>query len=106
MNVQQFVPRIDCKAFAKCGVKSLSHCRRYRGEDSDCIGCNLIHRKPRNRLKDSHGKEMKLCTHCGRSYYLNRFYDRTVSHNGKVYHYKSSWCRMCMSAENGKRAQK
>ena len=33
MSTHSFV-RVDCKAFAKCGVKSLSHCRRYRGEDN------------------------------------------------------------------------
>ena len=35
MSTHSFV-RVDCKAFAKCGVKSLSHCRRYRGEDNYC----------------------------------------------------------------------
>ncbi|UVP64293.1 hypothetical protein NXW33_18360 [Bacteroides fragilis] len=30
MNIIQTIPRIDCKAFAKCGKKSLSHCRRYK----------------------------------------------------------------------------
>ena len=34
--------RVDCVAFAKCGVKSLSHCRRYRGEDNYCKGCTLF----------------------------------------------------------------
>jgi len=33
MNVIQSVPRQDCKVFAKCGVKSLSHWRRYRGNE-------------------------------------------------------------------------
>ena len=51
--------RVDCKAFAKCGVKSLSHCRRYRGEDTYCKGCTLIRRKPRNRMFDADGREMK-----------------------------------------------
>ena len=45
MSVHSSV-RVDCKAFAKCGVKSLSHCRRYRGEDNYCKGCTLIRRKP------------------------------------------------------------
>lgn len=55
MTVFQSVPRKDCKVFAKCGVESLSHCCRYCDEDSDRIGCNLIHRKPRNCLKDLYG---------------------------------------------------
>ena len=59
--------RVDCVAFAKCGVKSLSHCRRYRGEDNYCKGCTLIRRKPRNRKFDAGGREMKKCTHCGQS---------------------------------------
>lgn len=58
MSTHSFV-RVDCKAFAKCGVKSLSHCRRYRGEDNYCKGCTLIRRKPRNRKFDAGGREMK-----------------------------------------------
>lgn len=42
MNIRQFVPRKDCKAFAKCGFKSLSRCRRYRGEDKTCKGILLF----------------------------------------------------------------
>lgn len=58
MSTHSFV-RVDCKAFAKCGVKSLSHCRRYRGEDNYCKGCTLIRRKPRNRKFDAGGREVK-----------------------------------------------
>ncbi len=53
MSVIRSEVRIDCRNFAKCGVKSLSHCRRYRGEDAGCRGCTLIHRKPRNHMYDS-----------------------------------------------------
>lgn len=106
MNVRQSVPRIDCKAFAKCGVKSLSHCRRYRGGDEECKGCSLIRRKPRNRMHDLHGREMKRCTRCGKHFYLNRFYDRSVNRNGKIYHFLTSWCRMCLSEVNNGRNSK
>ena len=56
MSTHSFV-RVDCKAFAKCGVKSLSHCRRYRGEDNYCKGCTLIRRKPRYRKFDAGGRD-------------------------------------------------
>lgn len=102
MNIRQFIPRKDCKAFAKCGVKSLSHCRRYRGEDSECSGCTLIRRKPRNRMCDTYGNEMKMCARCGKYLYLNRFYNITVTSHGKKYHCLSSWCRMCTSESNRK----
>ena len=97
--------RVDCKAFAKCGVKSLSHCRRYRGEDNYCKGCTLIRRKPRNRKIDAGGREMKKCTHCGHYFYLNRFYANTITSHGKKYRCLSSWCRMCMSQVNSERAK-
>ncbi len=98
--------RVDCKAFAKCGVKSLSHCRRYRGEDNYCKGCTLIRRKPRNRMFDVDGREMKKCTHCGRYFYLNRFYASSIISHGKKYRRLSSWCRMCISEVNNKRNSK
>jgi len=74
MNVYQSIPRRDCRVFAKCGAKSLSHCRRHRGTDGECKNCTLIHRKPRNRIIDASGREMKKCTHCGNYFYLNRFF--------------------------------
>ena len=76
MSTHSFV-RVDCKAFAKCGVKSLSHCRRYRGEDN----------------------------YCGHYFYLNRFYANTITSHGKKYRCLSSWCRMCMSQVNSERAK-
>ncbi|THC65981.1 hypothetical protein E7X19_02035 [Bacteroides fragilis] len=106
MSIIRSEIRIDCRNFAKCGVKSLSHCRRYRGEDAGCRGCTLIHRKPRNHMYDSSGSEMKMCTRCGNYFYLNRFYGRFVNRNGKIYHSLSSWCRMCLSEVNNKRNSK
>ena len=44
MNVCQSIPRRDCKVFAKCGAKSLSHCRRHRETDEKCKSCTLISR--------------------------------------------------------------
>lgn len=105
MNVFQSVPRKDCKVFAKCGVKSLSHCRRYRGNDEECKKCTLIRRKPQNRKFDANGREMKKYTLCGHYFYLYRFYDRVIHHGGKTYHCKCSRCRMCMSKINSDRAK-
>ena len=103
MNVYQSIPRRDCRVFAKCGAKSLSHCRRHRETDEKCKSCTLIRRKPRNRIIDDSGREMKRCTHCGNYFYLNRFYNRIVVRKGKEYHLLTSWCRMCMSEINNQR---
>ena len=69
-------------------------------------GGTLIRRKPRNRIIDDSGREMKRCTHCGNYFYLNRFYNRIVVRKGKEYHLLTSWCRMCMSQINNQRAKK
>lgn len=66
----------------------------------------LFRRKPRNRIIDDSGREMKRCTHCGNYFYLNRFYNRIVVRKGKEYHLLTSWCRMCMSQINNQRAKK
>lgn len=57
-------------------------------------------------MYDSFGSEMKMCTRCGNYFYLNRFYDRFVNRNGKIYHSLSSWCCMCLSEVNNKRNSK
>lgn len=106
MNTPQSIPRIDCQRFAKCGVKSLAHCRQYRGTAEDCAGCQLIRRKPKNRMIASDGQEMKLCTKCGRWLPLFRFYEYKVKRSGKTYQVLTSWCRQCLSSSNCKRAKK
>lgn len=94
MNIHQTSPRPDCTHFAKCGQHSIAYCRRYGAKE--CVSCNLVKRKPRNRVIVD-GIELKLCTHCKKALPLHRFYDRTVYRNGKSYHLKTSWCRICMS---------
>lgn len=94
MNIHQTIPRSDCTTFAKCGKHSLAYCRRYGA--SECDPCNLIKRKPKNRVIVE-GVERKLCTHCRRYLPLSRFFDRIARNNGKEYHLKTSWCKMCMS---------
>ena len=94
MNIHQTLPRTDCTHFAKCGERSIAYCRRYGARE--CISCRLVKRKPKNRVIVD-GVERKRCTHCGKVLPLHRFYDRTVFRNGKNYHLKTSWCRLCMS---------
>ena len=94
MNIHQISPRPDCIYFAKCGKRSIAYCRRYGAKE--CVSCNLVKRKPRNRVIVD-GIERKRCTHCGKVLPLHRFYDRIVVRNGKSYHLKTSWCRLCMS---------
>lgn len=106
MNIPQFIPRIDCQRFAKCGDKSLAHCRQYRGTAEDCAGCTLIRRKPKNRMITNDG-ELKLCTQCGRWLHLSRFYVQNVVRNGKVYHPLTSECKQCkLSKVNKQRKSK
>jgi len=64
MNIHQIVPRSDCTSFAKCGKHSLAYCRRYGA--SECGPCEIVRRKPRNRVVVD-GVERKLCTRCGRA---------------------------------------
>ncbi len=94
MNIHQTLPRTDCTHFAKCGERSIAYCRRYGAHE--CLSCRLVKRKPKNRVIVD-GVERKRCTHCGKVLPLHRFYDRTVFQNGKSYHLKTSWCRLCMS---------
>ena len=95
--------RIDCHAFAKCGNKSLAHCRRYRDKDPECKGCALLVRRVANRKYDSNGREMKRCIRCHRYYYFDKFYDFRIKRGGKLYKYKSSRCRMCVTRINNER---
>lgn len=74
MNIIQTIPRIDCKAFAKCGKKSLSHCRRYKLTDEECAGCELVRRRERGNYRTlSDGRVMKQCSVCGEWYGVHRF---------------------------------
>lgn len=103
MNIHQTIPRSDCTSFAKCGNHSLAYCRRYGA--SECGPCEIVRRKPRNRVVVD-GVERKLCTHCGRALPLSRFFDRTARRNGKEYHLKASWCKMCMAEVQSERNRK
>lgn len=96
MNVHQTIPRSDCVCFAKCGKRSLAYCRRYGA--LECTSCGLVKRKSKNHVFED-GVEKKLCTHCGRVLPLHRFYDRRVCRGNREYHFKTSWCRQCMSAK-------
>ena len=100
MNVHQTVPRFDCTSFAKCGKHSLAYCRKYGA--SECGSCEIVKRKPRNRVIVD-GIERKVCSRCGRLLLLSCFYDRTIHRNGKAYHIKTSWCKMCVSEDNRER---
>ncbi|MCM0245794.1 hypothetical protein [Bacteroides fragilis] len=98
MNIIQTIPRIDCKAFAKCGKKSLSHCRRYKLTDEECAGCELVRRRERGNYRTlSDGHVMKQCSVCGEWYGVHRFYPRTLKRGEKVYFTFSSECRRCKS---------
>lgn len=103
MNIHQTSPRIDCIHFAKCRKRSIAYCRRYG--PIECVSCDLVKRKPKNRVIVN-GVERKLCTHCGKLLPLHRFYDRTIYWNGKTYHLKTSWCRLCMSRTQCERTAK
>lgn len=100
MNIHQTVPRSDCTSFAKCGKHSPAYCRKYGA--IECGPCEIVKRKPRNRVIVD-GVERKACSRCGRLLLLSCFYDRTIYRNGKAYHIKTSWCKMCVSESNRER---
>lgn len=54
MNIHQTVPRSDCTSFAKCGKHSLAYCRKYGV--SECGLCEIVKRKPRNRVMVDGGR--------------------------------------------------
>ena len=98
MNIIQTVPRIDCKAFAKCGKKSLAHCRRYKRTDEECAGCRLVRRRERGNYRTlPNGRLTKQCSVCAEWYGIHRFYPRTLKRGEKVYFTFSSECRSCKS---------
>lgn len=98
MNIPQFVPRIDCIHYAKCGKKSLSHCRKYRETDKECTGCALIKmRSSKNyKITDEVDKKRK-CSRCGQFLALHWFYKRNIKRGDKTYHTHSSVCKICVS---------
>lgn len=98
MNVIQSEPRIDCKKYAKCGKKSIAHCRKYRNSDNDCIGCQLIRRRKSDCYKlGPDGRELKRCSSCGEFLPLHRFYPKRIIRGEKVYNILTSACRCCTS---------
>ena len=100
MNIPQSIPRIDCKKFARCGKKSLGHCRRYRDKDEECSSCQLIYRRQRDNMRTGpDGKMLRRCSICGNWYYLHRFYPKTMKYKEKKYFTYSSECRRCKSAK-------
>ena len=94
MNTFHQEPRFDCKNMARCGIHSLSKCRKYKGTLPECVGCTLVKRKAKTRhfVEPSH----KLCPHCGRVLKVFMFYSRTTVRSGKEYQYRTSWCKQCM----------
>lgn len=71
----------------------------------ECGTCNLIRRKPKCQVVED-GIEKKLCPHCGKVLPLHRFYDRTVHRGAREYRFKTSWCKMCMSAKASQRGKR
>lgn len=98
MNIKQSISRIDCVRFAKCGKKSLAHCRKYRETDEECTGCELIKcRSSTKYITSKCGNVLKTCSCCGSYLKLNWFYRRIVKRNNKIYRTYSSACRMCIN---------
>lgn len=98
MNVKQSVPRVDCIHFAKCGKKSIAHCREYRETDEECTGCKLIEVRSSKNYKTMNGVvTTKRCSKCGQFLSLHWFYKRYVKKGTKVYHTYSSACKICVN---------
>ena len=101
MNTFHQLPIFDCMNMARCGIHSLSKCRKYKGKLSECKGCTLVRRKSKTL---NHTEPFrKVCTHCGQELNISMFYIRKIVRNGKEYQYRTSWCKICMSDSQKKR---
>ena len=104
MNVFHQEPRFDCKAFAPCGVHSLSKCRKYKGSLKECQGCTLIKRKSKTLNHTEPNK--KVCPHCGRELNITMFGLRKVCRGDKMYVCRASWCKICTTKTANERNKK
>lgn len=93
MNTFHQEPRFDCTNMAKCGIHSLSKCRRYKGTLDECKDCTLVQRK--SKTLNNVEPERKVCPHCGRELNITMFGIRKVYRNDKEYRCRASWCKIC-----------
>lgn len=98
MNTFHQKPRFDCKNFARCGIHSLSKCRKYKGQLPECRGCTLVRRKSKTRNHTE--PERKVCPRCGRELNITRFGLRKIHRNEKTYFYRNAWCNFCTTQKS------
>lgn len=101
MNVFHQEPRFDCINIAKCGIHSLSKCRKYKGKLKECVTCTLVKRKSKtlNRVEPNR----KVCPHCGKELNITMFGIRKIHREDKTYICRASWCKICTAEANKKR---
>lgn len=101
MNVFHQEPRFDCKNMAKCGIHSLSKCRKYKGKLKECVTCTLVKRK--SKTLNNVEPNRKVCPHCGRELNITMFGIRRVHGEDKTYICRASWCKICTTEASKQR---
>ena len=101
MNVCQSIPRRDCGRCLPNVEQNPYHIAGgYRETDEKCKSCTLIRRKPRNRIIDDSGREMKKMYPLRKLLLLEpvlQSYEWV--RKGKEYHLLTSWCRMAVCTD-------
>lgn len=86
----------ECKK-AKCGLTTLSKCKKSNANLKECEGCKLV-RRLSDRWKMIDRKPHKKCSGCGAFLPLGMYHRRTIRKpNGEEYEITQSLCKMCRS---------
>lgn len=101
MNTFHQEPRFDCTNMAKCGIHSLSKCRKYKGKLEECKECTLVKRK--SKTLNNVEPNRKVCPHCGRELNITMFGIRKVYRKDKEYRCRASWCKICTAEASKQR---
>ena len=101
MNTFHQEPRFDCNNMAKCGIHSLSKCRKYKGKLKECKDCTLVKRK--SKTLNNVEPNRKVCPHCGKELNITMFGIRKIHREDKTYICRASWCKICTAEANKKR---
>lgn len=89
--------RSDCMYMAKCGLTTLSRCKKQTADLKECDGCKLVTRVS-DRWKMIDRKPHKMCRCCGEWLSLDKFYGKRVKKpDGRIYEATEGICKMCRS---------
>lgn len=90
---------------AKCGLTTLSKCKRMKANLKECDGCKLVTRVA-DRWKVVDGKKYKKCGCCGNFLPVDMFYPKRIKKpDGRLCDSTEGLCKICRSVQ-GKEAYK